>query len=67
MESEVFTTYKQYYAIGKNDHENRRAMKIPSTLTEQFAFAGYMDGYSGRTEEEPKPSKILFKPKTMIN
>ncbi len=68
MEREVFTVYKQYYAIGKNDHANRRKMVIPDALPEQDAFRGYMDGYAGCKEVEPsKASAIVFKPRITIN
>jgi hypothetical protein len=61
------TVYTQYYAMGKWDRENERAMRIPSTLDKTNAFRGYMDGYSGSPRVEPVPKNIKFKPRETIN
>ncbi len=66
MTHATFTTYGQYYALGKNDMENKRPCSHPSSITEQHAYRGYMDGYGDSPYDEPRAAVIVHKPRLTI-
>jgi hypothetical protein len=52
------TAYARNFATGRDDRANGHKMTLPDTLTEQHAFRGYVDGWSGREFNEPKGMKV---------
>ena len=61
------TAYARNYATGKDDKASGHKMTLPDTLTEQHAYRGYMDGYSGRAFNQPEGVKMKHKPIATIN
>jgi hypothetical protein len=52
------SAYARNYATGREDKASGHKMTLPDTITEQHAYRGYMDGYSGREFNEPKAMAV---------